>query len=87
MARVGTLSERRDRRGLPGGIVSGDPITVAATLAVLGHPAERYLTTHDAEERLVLSALAQKAARIVNELQRNQGVHIANAMVKAKLRG
>jgi hypothetical protein len=57
------------------------------TLAVLGLPAERYLTTHDAEERLVLSALAQKAARIVNELQRNQGVHIANAMVKAKLRG
>lgn len=67
--------------------MSGDPITVAATLAVFGLPAERFLTTHDDGERLVLAALAQKAARVYDTLQRNQGVHVANAMVKARLRG
>lgn len=58
---------------------------VAATLAVLGLPAERYLTTTDADERLVLGALARKGAQVLDTLQRNQAVHIANAMVKAKL--
>ena len=65
--------------------MGGDPVMVAATLAVLGLPAERYLTTTDADERLVLGALARKGAQVLDTLQRNQAVHIANAMVKAKL--
>lgn len=65
--------------------MSGDLLTIAATLGVLGLPAGRYLTTTDDDERLMLRALAVKAGRIVDLLQRNQAVHIANAMVKARL--
>jgi len=67
--------------------VSGDLITVAAQLAVFGLPAERFLTTADHEERLVLAALARKADRLLDTLQRRQGVHVANAMVKARVGG
>jgi hypothetical protein len=67
--------------------VSGDPITVAATLAVLGLPAERFLLTTDSDERLVLAALAKHAQKLLDTMQRNQAIHIANAMVKARLHG
>lgn len=67
--------------------MGGDSVAVAAALAVLGLPAERFLTLADHEERLVLGAVAAKAWRLVDTLQRNQATHIANAMVKAKLHG
>jgi hypothetical protein len=85
---MGAQREHRDRRGISGGIVGGDQqIAIAATLAVFGLPAQTYLTTDDPAERLVLVALARKADSIVTTMQRNQGVHVANAMVKAKLGG
>jgi hypothetical protein len=65
--------------------VGGDSIAVAAALAVLGLPAERFLLAADHEERLVLGAVATKAWKLVDSMQRNQAIHIANAMVKAKL--
>jgi hypothetical protein len=63
--------------------LSGDPIAVAATLAVLGLPVERFLTTHDSEERLVLAALARKAFELTGVLQRNQAAYVVNALAKA----
>jgi len=82
---MGTQRRRRGQRGLPGGIASGDLIAVAAGLAIFGLPVERYLTTTDPDERLILSAVAQRAYKLVDQLQRAQATHIANAMVKARL--
>jgi hypothetical protein len=50
---------------------------------VLGLPVERFLTTRDSEERLVLAALARKAFELVGVMQRNQAAHVVNALVKA----
>jgi hypothetical protein len=66
-------------------MMGGGSIAVAAALAVFGLPVERYLTTSDGDERLVLGALAREASTLVDKLQRNAATHIANAMVKAKL--
>jgi hypothetical protein len=82
---MGGQRERRDRPGLPGGIARGDAVAVAAWLAVLGLPVERYLTTDSHEERVVLQAIAGKTVTLVDQMQRNQATHIANAMVKARL--
>lgn len=59
-------------------------MNVAATLAVLGLPAERFLTTDNHEERLVLAALAVKAYELTKTMQRNQATLIANAIAKAQ---
>jgi hypothetical protein len=80
---VGAVSPRGRRRGVPGGILTGDAVAVAATLAVLGLPVERYLTTIDHDERLVLAAIARKAFELTNTLQRNQAAHVVNALAKA----
>lgn len=65
--------------------MGGDLITIAASLAVLGLPAERFLTSDDRVECLVLSAVGRRALKLVDSMQRNQATYIANAMVKAKL--
>lgn len=67
--------------------MGGDLVTVAATLAVLGLPVERYLTTTDHDELVSLAAIAQRAWKLVVTLQRNQATAIANAMVKARIGG
>jgi hypothetical protein len=64
---------------------SGGHLMIAASLAVLGLPVERYLTTTDRDEQLVLAALGRSAFKLLDTLQRNQATHIANAMVKARL--
>lgn len=64
--------------------MGGDLVMVAATLAVLGLPAERYLTTADPDERIVLRALARKAVEIVATLQQNQAILIANAIARSQ---
>jgi hypothetical protein len=60
-------------------------IKTVAWLAVLGLPAERYLTTTDNDDRLVLGLLLQSAVNAVDQLQKNQATHIANALVKARV--
>ncbi len=59
----------------------------AAALAVYGLPVERYLTTTDRDERLVLDAIAVAASKLVRDLQDRQATLISNAMVKAKIGG
>lgn len=58
-------------------------MAIAATLAVLGLDAERFLFTTDPEERLVLAAVARKAFELTTILQRNQAAHVVNALAKA----
>ena len=67
--------------------VYGDLVADAAALAILGLPVERFLTTRDADERAVLGLIAQRAMKLFDDLQHNQATLIANAFVKAKLRG
>jgi len=67
--------------------VSGSTVDVAATMAVLGLPAERFLYTRDREERLLLQAVYERALRVHDAMQKALAVHIANAFVKARLRG
>jgi hypothetical protein len=64
--------------------LSGGSIDVAAAMAVMGLPAMRFLTTEDREERLLLLALANRAARVYDLLQRNLAVHIVNAYAKVR---
>lgn len=68
--------------GVYGGLVAD-----AAALAVLGLPVERFLTTRDNDERLVLGVVARRAMKLLDDLQKNQATLIANAFVKARLRG
>jgi hypothetical protein len=62
-------------------------VTTAAVLALHGLPALRFLTTHDPEERLMLLALARRAAALDEVRQRNLAAHIVNALGKAFRRG
>jgi hypothetical protein len=62
-------------------------VRAAALFCVLGLPGLRYLTTRDEEERLMLQAVSQRALECYELFQKNLAVHIANAMVKAKLHG
>jgi len=55
-------------------------------MAVLGLPAMRFLTTDDREERLLLLALAERAAHVADVMQRNLAVHVVNAYAKASRR-
>lgn len=64
--------------------MSGSTVDVAATMAVLGLPAMRFLTTRDREERLLLLALADRVLRVHDRLQRQLAVHIVNAYAKAR---
>jgi hypothetical protein len=59
-------------------------VTVAATMALLGLPALRYLTTADREERLLLQALTERAVRVYDTFQRNLAAHIVNTYAKAQ---
>lgn len=59
----------------------------AAQLALLGLPAWRFLTTRDSTERATLLAIAEEADRLQYELEKRLAVHIANAFVRARLRG
>ena len=59
---------------------------MAATMAVLGLPAMRFLTTDDREERLLLLALAKRAAHVYDLMQRNLATHVVNAYAKASRR-
>ena len=56
----------------------------AAAMALFGLPALRFLTTRSRDERLLLLALAQSAARTYDLLQRNLAVHIVNTYAKAQ---
>jgi hypothetical protein len=58
---------------------------MAAMLAVYGLPAWRYLTSRDPLERALLAAVAQRADDHALELEKRQGIAIANAFVRAKL--
>ena len=60
-------------------------VVVAAALAVFGLPVERYLTTTDRDERVVLASLVPVAARLVDTLQRNQAIYIAKLMNTGRL--
>lgn len=77
------IRERRHLGGGAGGIVSGPAVSVAATLALLGLPALRYLNTDDEEERLLLNAVALRAAELHDQMQHNLATHIVNAIAKA----
>lgn len=59
----------------------------AAALAVFGLPVERYLTTTDHDEAVVLAAIARQCEKLVLRLQQRQAVLIVNAMVKARIGG
>jgi len=52
-------------------------------LALCGLPAWRFLTTNDRDERVLLAGLAERAVRAMDTLQRNQAVHVVNALAKA----
>jgi hypothetical protein len=52
-------------------------------LALHGLPALRFLRTTDHEERLMLLALARRAAELDETRQRNLATHIVNALAKA----
>jgi hypothetical protein len=62
-------------------------VTAAAVLAMHGLPALRFLTTDDPEERLILMALAKRAAQLRELEQKNLAVHVVNALGKAMRRG
>jgi len=64
--------------------MSGGTVNVAATMAVLGLPAWRYLTTPDREERLLLLALAERAVHVHDVMARNIAAHIVNTYAKAR---
>ena len=64
-------------------MIGGDSIGVAATLAILGLPAMTFLTTSDRDERLLLGALAAKGVETLDRIQRNQAIHVVNALAKA----
>lgn len=56
-------------------------------LALHGLPALRFLTTTDDEERLMLTALAHRAAQLRVVEQHNLAVQVVNALAKAARRG
>jgi len=63
-------------------------LNIAATLALHGLPALRYLHTTDHEERLMLLALANRVVEIDNLRQRNLAQHIIHELASAlKRRG
>jgi hypothetical protein len=80
---MGILGEQRHRRGAAGGIVSGQGVTAAATVALYGLPAWRFVTTRDPLERLLLWAIAKRAAELDDVRQRNLAAHIVNTLAKA----
>lgn len=55
-------------------------------LALHGLPALRFLTTTDHEERLMLQALAQRAAALDNQRQQNLARHIVYELAQAMKR-
>jgi hypothetical protein len=55
-------------------------------LALYGLPAWRFLTTNDREERLMLVALAQRAAQLDDVRQLNLARHVVNELAKAMKR-
>lgn len=48
--------------------MSGGTVTLLAYMGLLGLPVDRYLTTTDARERLLLRAVANRGVEIVNKL-------------------
>lgn len=64
--------------------MSGGTVNVAATMAVLGLPAMRYLETDDRDERLLLLAIAERAVVVYDTFQRNLAAHIVNFYAKAR---
>jgi hypothetical protein len=66
--------------------MSGGTVDVAATMAVLGLPAWRFLTTKDREEKLLLLALTNRAVHVHDVMMRNLAVHIVNTYLKARRR-
>lgn len=61
-------------------------LDAAAVLAIAGLPVGRFLTTADPVERLTLGAIADRVVEAIDRLQRQQAVHIANAIVKSQRR-
>jgi hypothetical protein len=58
-------------RGRPaGGILTGDTVTLLAQMGLLGLPVDRYLSTTDERERLLLRAVTSRAVELVNKLNR-----------------
>jgi len=55
-------------------------------LALFGLPAIRFLTTRDADERLILIALAQRAAQLDDVRQTNLARHIVHELGRAMRR-
>ena len=45
-------------------------MTLLAHMGLLGLPVDRYLTTRDERERLLLRAVAERAVSIVNKLNK-----------------
>lgn len=64
----------------------GSVLGVAAAVAVVGLPVERFLYSADPVERLALAAIASRALELVDQLQRNQAVHVVNMLGKAMRR-
>jgi len=65
-------------------MMRGGFLGAAATLALVGVPLELWLKTEDEDERALLTAIADRAAALVDVLQRNQAIHIANAIAKSQ---
>jgi hypothetical protein len=84
---MGAQRERRARRGDAGGIVSSAEIDIAATLALRGLPALRYLTTQNDHERVTLMAVAVRAQKLHEIDQRNLAIAIIDTLAKAMRRG
>lgn len=80
MARRRILS---DRPRSTGKLTSRPEIEHAAALAVLGLPGWHFLTTRDPTDRLLLAALAEKAAAYRENERKALAIEIVNALSKA----
>jgi hypothetical protein len=56
-------------------------------MAAHGLPAERFLTTDSNEERVVLVAVAQRAAELRDFMDQRLAHHIINTLAQAMRRG
>ena len=77
----------RHRPGAAGGIRGLGVVEQAARLDSLGLDGDRYLTTTDPTERLVLLVRAEHVEERLDQRDRNAAVYIVDQLVKAINRG
>ena len=52
-------------------------------LGLLGLPVERFLTTTNHEERLLMYAIAVRGSKLLTTIQKNQAALVVQALAKA----